>query len=996
MKYIIVTLISFLFSLMCFAQPVSNNPQVIVKKLLTIPNNGVRVAIDKNADRMYFITSHDNPKTNNEIYEVLNFRNPNPTYSAILADKNNHGMTEQMTGLAIHQGVMYVCGSSDFANSKVVGYIKKTTLPITNSSIWTTVMESAPYNKSNSAFDHRMSELTIDPTGEYLYLNSGSKSDHGEMNNGERDVALTAKIFRIPINAVNLILPNDNTNAPYVFADGTRNSFGLAFDANGNLFGTENGGDRDHNEELNWLRKGHHYGFPWRIGGSNNPQQYSNYQPGISNGQWFNNTSLDFMIQKDKSVAWVQYKSFKNDPTFPQIPDGFVFTEAVVNLGPHADLYRDTTNFYSQASSIVKDASTVAGSKMTTFSPHLSPCGIIFDKERALSGNFKGSGFLVFGNGGGMTEPFADGSGNSLAQIKLTYNPSTNNYKTTTTNIVKNFKAPLGVELCGNDIYVIEHFGEAGNEAGIYKVSFPNKLEIPLAAGNISIDGIGNDMDWNYASWQNLDNFWVDNVSGNENTMPQPDDISGRFKTLWKGNKIYVLAEIRDDILDGKMPGDNPLTDYPNYDGLQIFLDPNNSKAMHTFNNKAFNLHISNQGDVVDLPGEGVTNWNARLFNDVAKSKIVHNGTLHTWEVEITAYDETYNELLSATQNAGALVNLTANKLMGMSIAFNDRDGSKGNPVGRRYMIASNNVAGSTNNARNIPWQDASVFGQAILIGQPTNQPEFELESSELLLRNDKDSSFNIKIINMTDSKLIYNLVSPLPSFANVSVNGVSKTIAFNYSKTVTGTQILTVSGTNGFATTYKFLSVTAGAVVSTPSFLIIKPNVVIKSNRDSTITIPISSFSSNTQVRYTILPLVTFANLTINSITGTVTIKYIANKLGNGVFTITGTAGADSYSQTFTVSIVGTLLTSSNTPITENNNIIRIFPNPATNAINVQSEDQINHIKLINIHGVQRAKWNVENSNQIELNIESISKGFYFLHISTDKQTIIKKIIIQ
>ena len=128
-KYFAFTFCATLLSIVINAQPVSLNPQVIVKKLLDIPSNGVRVAIDKKADRMYFITSHDNPKTNNEIYEVLNFRNPNPTYSAVLADKNQHGMTEQMTGLIINNGVMYICGSSDIAGGSVIGYIKKTTLP---------------------------------------------------------------------------------------------------------------------------------------------------------------------------------------------------------------------------------------------------------------------------------------------------------------------------------------------------------------------------------------------------------------------------------------------------------------------------------------------------------------------------------------------------------------------------------------------------------------------------------------------------------------------------------------------------------------------------------------------------------------------------------------------------------------------------------------------------------------------------------------------------
>jgi len=32
-------------------------------------------------------------------------------------------------------------------------------------------------------------------------------------------------------------------------------------------------------EELNWLRPGLHFGFPWRMGGADNPQQFPTYDP---------------------------------------------------------------------------------------------------------------------------------------------------------------------------------------------------------------------------------------------------------------------------------------------------------------------------------------------------------------------------------------------------------------------------------------------------------------------------------------------------------------------------------------------------------------------------------------------------------------------------------------------------------------------------------------------------------------------------------------------
>jgi len=117
---------------------------------------------------------------------------------------------------------------------------------------------------------------------------------------------LTAKIFRLPATASNLLLPNDTNalrNAGYIFAEGTRNSFDFAWAPNGDLFATENGPDRDMSDELNWLRQGLHFGFPWRIGGADNPQQFPNYDP-----------TTDRLL--DSRFVGVGGGTYHNDPTF--------------------------------------------------------------------------------------------------------------------------------------------------------------------------------------------------------------------------------------------------------------------------------------------------------------------------------------------------------------------------------------------------------------------------------------------------------------------------------------------------------------------------------------------------------------------------------------------------------------------------------------------------------------------------------------------------------
>ncbi|HET6897981.1 MAG TPA: PQQ-dependent sugar dehydrogenase, partial [Vicinamibacteria bacterium] len=153
---------------------------------------------------------------------------------------------------------------------------------------WTTFAQTVPYPRSNTAFDHQWNGIVVSPDGRFVYLSSGSRTDHGEVQTsggrfpGLREVPLTAKIFRLPATASGVVLLDDDaflTGSGYVFARGVRNSFDPAFNAAGDLFSGDNSGDRDDNDELNWLREGGHYGFPWRMGTNDTPQQFPGYNP---------------------------------------------------------------------------------------------------------------------------------------------------------------------------------------------------------------------------------------------------------------------------------------------------------------------------------------------------------------------------------------------------------------------------------------------------------------------------------------------------------------------------------------------------------------------------------------------------------------------------------------------------------------------------------------------------------------------------------------------
>ena len=75
---------------------------------------------------------------------------------------------------------------------------------------------------------------------------------------------------------------------------------------------------------------------------------------------------------------------------------------------------------------------------------------------------------------------------------------------------------------------------------------------------------------------------------------------------------------------------------------------------------------------------------------------------------------------------------------------------------------------------------------------------------------------------------------------------------------------------------------------------------------------------------------------------------------------------------------------------------LINIFPNPSnTGKINIQTTTALNQIQIVNINGQLIQIINKPEPVEQSYSIENLSKGFYFLKLSADNQTIIKKILV-
>lgn len=437
---------------------------IFVDSILLAKPWASKLALDPISKHLFYCGSNGN------IYEVFEAAQTD----SLRFTNQDHSLT-RLQGMCFMDSTLFLSGNIWYSTTGI-GLIMKGILQPDGTRIWSTVLSTEAYPTSGPSGDHGFTGLNIDPQQQFLYFSSGSRTSFGEVqtNNGAfpglREQALTSKIFRIPVSAENIYLYNDSTfldTCGYVFAMGTRNAYDMAWNAQGHLFAIDNAGERDDPEELNWIQEGHHYGFPWRIGGNLNPLTNPNY-----------NASQDPLINPQNSAYLEGH--FNADPNFPQIPSGLQFTEPLSNYGAAADYYKNETTGKIEKSS-------ESGTPVKTFTPHRSPLGLVIDKHKALGSVYSGKGFVMsFMPGGDSTGfspispwgspcPFVDPS-RELVMMNLYYDSLNNDYAIQTSNIVTGFYLPVDAEQVGNSIYIIE------NNGVLWKIRFPAPNVIPTCA----------------------------------------------------------------------------------------------------------------------------------------------------------------------------------------------------------------------------------------------------------------------------------------------------------------------------------------------------------------------------------------------------------------------------------------------------------------------------------------------------------------------------------
>ena len=216
----------------------------------------------------------------------------------------------------------------------------------------------------------------------------------------------------------------------------------------------------------------------------------------------------------------------------------------------------------------------------------------------------------------------------------------------------------------------------------------------PRAALAPVVDGIADESAWSEAAWQPIDVRWL----GPEYSA---DDFQGRFKVVWTPERIYLLAEIVDDVLIDRYR--DPLAQYWDDDTLEIFIDEDYSGGEHRFNHNAFAYHVALDNRAIDLgTGEKPRDYSHHVDSRWRQ----YDGNI-VWEVAIDIYSDAYVD--GSPDNEPET--LSPGKVMGFMVAYCDNDGSelRENFIGSEIVLSGPTDRG---------YIDAGLFGSLTLDGQ--------------------------------------------------------------------------------------------------------------------------------------------------------------------------------------------------------------------------------------------------------------------------------------
>jgi mono/diheme cytochrome c family protein/glucose/arabinose dehydrogenase len=259
------------------------------------------------------------------------------------------------------------------------------------------------YPWGNNYYNHGVCHIAQGPDG-LIYVSSGARTDGGEVDGGifksesvywkGGETDFTAAIWRLD--------PAKDSPAIEVYARGIRNAWSFAWNDRGELFSVSNGPDAEMPEELDFVERGKHYGFPYQFAD----------QPATA----------------------------KPYPYTPAAPPGLTFTPSLRNFGPAGG--------------------GSATAPLASFDPHSSPAGLVYcgpDWPAALRGKFLMGRFgSLIGKGD---------VGFDLLTVSLQRDP-TGTYVARTETFLSPLARPIDLLRVGRKLYILEYTRHTSMKSG--------------------------------------------------------------------------------------------------------------------------------------------------------------------------------------------------------------------------------------------------------------------------------------------------------------------------------------------------------------------------------------------------------------------------------------------------------------------------------------------------------------------------------------------------
>ncbi|MCL1972429.1 MAG: CBM9 family sugar-binding protein [Endomicrobia bacterium] len=193
---------------------------------------------------------------------------------------------------------------------------------------------------------------------------------------------------------------------------------------------------------------------------------------------------------------------------------------------------------------------------------------------------------------------------------------------------------------------------------------------------------------WEKVAWYPINQCYVG--------TPSPD-FAGRFKVVWRDDKIFLLVEISDKLLMNWL--EDGFENYWQGDCVEIFIDESHKGGDHHQNNNAFAYHVMHTGEVIDIDSDG----QPKIFPDSVNYVISKNGDKYVWKMAVTVYSNKYDP--KSESNESNKIKLFAGKKMGFTVAYGDNNGE-----GRECFYGSTPGQGDTG------YMNSDKFGTLELI----------------------------------------------------------------------------------------------------------------------------------------------------------------------------------------------------------------------------------------------------------------------------------------